>query len=269
MGRLGLATKSALVLLAAALLPASAAAQAGEGASSSTQIGGERGAPFAPLEEARAAMSEEERALLELREQMRRLRAERRAAIRSARGSGDPQAMARVQEEFQPRMEALREQVRASREVVMEQRLRENPELAERLGAYGAGGRPQVECGGERAASEVVRRRAFRRLHAMAPEGTLAAPSDIPTPLREELVVHARRVALLQCIRARARAHADTEASIAVRALMRDEQRRHDRVVRELLGAPPAPPGAPARGGAPRPPPPRAGAEPARTEAPR
>jgi hypothetical protein len=238
-------TNAALIGIAFALFASSASAQAGTHHPPGTKVvrNGEHEAVLVPLEAARAAMSDEERELLDLRQQMRQLRAERREAIRSARESGDPAAMARVQEEFRPRLDALREQVRDSRDVVMEQRLRENPELAERLGARRGrrGGREQVECGRSGHADDTARRRAFRRLRAIAPEGTLVNPSDIPTPVREELTTHARRVALLQCIRARARSHSDTETSISARRLIRDEQRRHDRELRQLFGLPSVP----------------------------
>jgi hypothetical protein len=238
----------ALICIAASLPSASAAAQAGEHRTPGTKVvrSGDHEAVLVPFEEARAAMSDDERALLELREQMRALRAERREAIRAARQSGDPMAMARVQEQFRPRMEALRDQVSDARDVVMERRLAENPELAARLGAAreGRGGhhsRERFDCGRAGHADDTARRRAFRRLRAIAPEGSLAEPSDIPTPVREELKTHARRVALLQCARARARAHDDLDSAARARGLLRTEQRRHDAELRRLFGAPALP----------------------------
>jgi hypothetical protein len=237
-----------LALLAGSLIATVAAAQAGpETRAPGTKVirNGNHEAVLIPLEEARAQMGEDERKLLELRAEMRQVRAERREAIRQARESGDPMAMAHVQEEFRPRMEALRNQVRDSREAVMARRLEENPELAARLRenprARGEGSRHErVECGGTGHADDAARRRAFRRLRGLAPEGTLETPSDIPTAVREELRTHARRVARLHCVRARARTHSDAASSARVRGLLRIERQRHDGELRRLLGAEPA-----------------------------
>ncbi len=202
----------------------------------------------AALEEARANLSPDERELLEVREEMRKLRLERRDAMQRARDSGDPQAIERVVEEFRPRMDAIREKVRASRELVMETRLREHPELAARLEASAESG-DRFQCGaGPGHASDEARRRAFRRLQALSPNGSLTDPADIPTPVRTELQTHARRVALLQCIRERARLKNDTESVERARVVFRAEQQRHDRALRELFGAPPVPTGGRAGG---------------------
>ncbi len=202
---------------------------------------GDHEAVLVPVDQARANLSPEERELLAIREEMRQLRTERREAMQRARDSGDLQEIERIQQEYAPRLDELRERVRESRDSVMEMRLRENPELAERLGARGEG-RERFQCGdGPGQASDESRRRAFRRLQALAPDGSLADPADIPDDLRQELQAHARRVALLQCVRARARGKGDTTTVQRTRVVLRFEQQRHERAVRELLGAPPLP----------------------------
>jgi hypothetical protein len=224
-------------LVGAAVVAEPASAQQRDRPAGSKVVRSDQERVFVPIDQARADLSPEERELLQQREAMRQLRSERREAMRSARESGDPQAIARVQEEFRPRMEELRESVRATRDVVMEARLRENPELAARL-ASREGGRNRSECGGPGQASDQARRRAFRRLQAIAPDGTLTDPAEIPTPLRQELQAHARRVALLQCVRSRARAKGDSETVQRSRIVLRAEHLRHDATVRELLGVP-------------------------------
>src|SRR5690606_23655981 len=175
------------------------------------------------------------------RQQMRELRAQRRQAMREARSAGDQVALQAAQDEYGARVEALRTELQGVRGQVMEQRLSAQPELAEALGADARRSTAAPCQAGPGEASAPLRRRAFTRLAAMAPEG-LAGPSDIPTPVRDELRTSARRVAVLRCIRVRAHEAGDSASATEVRRLIVVEQRRHDAALRALLGAPPATP---------------------------
>src|SRR5690606_2133633 len=144
-----------------------------------------------------------------------------------------------AQDEYRVQMESLRAELQAARGVVLEQQMSENPQLSEALRSEApASADPCKPGSGE--ASEHVRRRAYARLVALAPDG-LRSPSDIPTAAREELRVHARRTALLRCIRVQARTAADDPSAAEVRRLLLVEQRRHDAAIRVAMGAPPAP----------------------------